>query len=58
MVTLGGFLWIKDHLDYTTPIAQVNEYQTAVVAAAVYPAGQSDSLADMAFLYLSAIMAL
>ena len=35
---IGGQLGIEDDLDYTLAVAQVDEYETAVIAPAVHPA--------------------
>ena len=45
-VRLGGRLGVEDELDDARAVAQVDEDQAAVVAAAVDPAGDADGLAD------------
>ena len=43
----AGDVRVEDELDEAGAVAQVQEDETAVVAAAVHPAGERDGLADL-----------
>jgi hypothetical protein len=50
----GGALGIEDDLDQTVAVTEVDEEEAAVVATAVEPALEHDSLADVGGAQLSA----
>jgi hypothetical protein len=48
--------WIEYDLYQAFPVAQIDEYDPAVIAPPVHPAGHRDLLAQKRFVNLSAVM--
>jgi len=47
---------IENHLEYAFPVAQVDEYDTAMIAAAVHPTGDRNLLTDQGPVHMTAVM--
>ena len=47
MICTAGVAWVGNDLDQPGAVAQINEGDAAVIALAVYPAGEGDGLADV-----------
>jgi hypothetical protein len=54
----GRYFGVKDNLNQTRAVTQVNKYQATVVPAAMHPASQGYLLSNMLRTELATIMAL